>query len=91
MANSLSFNRNNSNDYFDRHRFSIGKKLRRGIDMTTEDLSFDDDQTFPENLRLNEMGEVPELTDLFEDHAFPEEETKPVEDIFPADDDFANI
>jgi hypothetical protein len=90
MANSLYFKRDSDDGYFNRYRISIGK-IRRGMNMTPEDLSFDDDQAFPENLRLNENGEAPELTDLFEDRAFPEEEIKPAEDIFPADDDFANV
>ena len=61
--------------------------------MIPKDLSFDDDQIFPDHLKLNENGEVPELTDLFEDRAFPEDEGRlPAdEDVLSADDDFLNV
>jgi hypothetical protein len=45
--------------------------------MMTDDLSFDDDQSFPDDLKLNENGEAPELTDLFEASLYPKEEEDP--------------
>jgi hypothetical protein len=50
-------------------------------------LSFDEN-TFPDYLRLNEHGETPELTDLFEQNIYPkdEDDNPPLdEDIPPVD------
>jgi hypothetical protein len=49
-------------------------------------LSFDDN-TFPDYLKLNENGEAPELTDLFEQNLYPKESDDPPldEDLPPLD------